>query len=579
MKGRLFLKIFSSYFLLAVFMGAVLDLLLTPFVREHISSSMEEAMIDTGKAISLMKMSEIEKRIKELAERSHLRITLIDATGKVLADTEALAEEMDNHLYRTEIQEARVKGVGRSVRYSKTLKENFLYIALPLKSEGKLVGYIRLARSMEKLREALEQVNTHIHLIVILTVLPALILSLLFAFHLSSPWKRISLLINQIKKGERPSTLALETGDELERLTGEINEAIKGIYDKYDQLEREGEILKAAFGAMKEGVVVIDGENRIIYTNQAAALMMNKKKDEMVGKTLIEAFQNATLNDLIKQFRETGQVVEGEASYLEEGKETTFEVTISAPPDSDRRGKAVIVLQDISQLKKLEKMRSEFLANVTHELKTPLTAIIGYIESLMSSDLKRNEREKFLNILQKQANRLNRLVDDLILLTHLEQGTIELNTAEVSISGMLEEITPTILPRMEEKGLTFETQIPSPEPVILGDYDRIYQALLNILDNAIKYTDKGKVVLKVEPERSGFITVEISDTGIGIPPIHLPRLGERFYRVDRDRSRKLGGTGLGLSIVRHIMKAHGGKMEITSLPGQGTTVRLSFKAK
>lgn len=579
MKGRLFLKILASYFLLAVFMGAALDLLLTPFVREHISSRLEETMIETGKAISLMKVQEIERNLRTLAEKSHLRLTLIDAKGKVLADSEVPAAEMDNHLYRTEIQEARLKDIGRAVRYSRTMGENFLYVAIPIKSEGKIAGYIRLSRSMKDLREALEKVNTHIHLVVIITVLPALLLSLFFAFHLSSPWKRISALTAQIKRGDTPSTMALETGDELERITGGINEAIKDLYEKLQRLEGEGEILKSAFGAMREGIVVIDGQNHIVYINPAAARLMNKKMEEMMGRTLIEAYQNANLNDLVRKFRETGTSLREEISLLEEGREMVLEITISSPPDSSFRDTAVMVIHDISQLKKLENMRNEFLANVTHELKTPLTAVIGYLDALSDPDLKVEDREKFLKILQKQANRLHRLVDDLILLNHLEQGTAELKRDEVPLIEVLDELLTALTHRIEEKGLVLETHLPPVKPTIIGDYDRIYQALLNVIDNAIKFTEKGKIVIRVLPEEEGMVTVEINDSGIGIPPIHLPRLGERFYRVDRDRSRQFGGTGLGLSIVRHIMQAHGGKMEITSTPGQGTTVRLSFKTK
>lgn len=577
MKGRLFFKILASYVLLAVFMGAALDLLLTPYVRDHISARIEEAMIETGKAISLMPLPEIEKKINDLAKKSHLRLTLVGATGKVLADTEAKAAEMDNHFYRTEIQEARLKGVGRAVRYSRTLKENFLYVALPLEENGKIVGYIRLSRSMKDLRDALEKVNRHIHLVVVLTIIPALLLSLFFAFHLSSPWKRLSLLTEQIKRGEAPSTLALETGDELERITGGINEAVKELYNKHIALEKELNILHAAFKGIKDGIVVIDGDNRIAYVNQGASDLMKKKAEDMLGKTLIEAYQNAPLNDAVRKFRETGESVREEITLSEEGREINVEMIISSTSDADKRGPAAIVLHDISQLKKLENMRREFLANVTHELKTPLTAITGYIDSLMDPDLEAAEREKFLAILQRQTCRLNRLVDDLLLLTHLEQGTVTLKMQEISIKNVLEELIPVFARRAEEKGLSLDVHIPTPAPRVLGDYDRIYQAILNVIDNAVKYTETGKVEIRVLPEGEDMITVEVTDTGIGIPPAHLPRLGERFYRVDRDRSRMLGGTGLGLSIVRHIMEAHHGKMEISSLPGHGTTVRLTFR--
>jgi len=578
MKGRLFAKIFASYFLLTVFMGATLDSFLTPLVRDELATRLEASMMEAGKAISLMPLPQIEEKLGELAKKNHLRLTLVDASGKVLADTEAQAQEMDNHLYRTEIQEARLKGHGRAVRYSRTLKENFLYVAIALKKDGKITGYIRLSRSMRDLREALEKVNYRIHLVVIMTVIPALILSLFFAFHLAAPWKKIAALTEQIKMGEAPGTLALEAGDELEKVTGGLNEAIKGLYDKLNQAESTAAIMKTAFEAAKEGIVAVDEENRVVYMNRAAKALVEKNEEELVGKTLLEVYHNASLNDAVYKARVKNEPVSGEITLQAEGKEKTLEIGISPPFDAAPKGLTLIVLHDVSQVKKMEIMRQDFLVNVTHELKTPLTAIIGYLDTLINVSIDDESKKRFLEILHKQATRLSRLVDDLILLTHLEQGSADLNWGEIPVQNILDELIPVITRRLEEKGLRLEVHLPSPSPVIFGDPDRIYQALLNILDNAVKYTEKGDITISVEPEKEGFVAIEVKDTGIGIPPLHLPRLGERFYRVDRDRSRQLGGTGLGLSIVKHIVKALGGNMEIASTPSQGTSVRLTFKS-
>lgn len=579
MKSRWFIKIFASYFFLAVLMGGALDLFLTPLAREHISRAIEESMLEKAKALSLMSPAEIKERLKELGRNSHQRITLVAADGTVMADSEANPKEMDNHFYRSEIQEARLKGKGKAIRYSATLKENFLYIAVPLRHEGKITGYVRIARSMGDLREAMEKINRQIHFSILAALAPAFLISLLFTFYIVSPWRKVVSLTNQLQEGEEPSTVALETGSDLEKIIGTLNEKVKEVYEKLREERNRIALLTASLSAVEEGVIIIDEENRILSANTPSVDIVNKKPQEIEGKTLLEVFHNAPINNLAETFWKTEKEVKGEISLKENWDAKIFHISVSPAGKTGGRKLATMVMRDISALKKLESMRRDFLASVTHELKTPLTAIMGYAETLLDLKKESAEEKKFLEIIYRQANRLNRLVDDLIFLSDLEQGTLQMEFREIPVNAPLEEVFSLISRRLLEKNLYFQMHIPSPAPVIWGDHDRIVQALLNIMDNAVKYTEKGGIAVEVIPEGDDNVIISVKDTGIGIPPIHLSRLGERFYRVDKARSREMGGTGLGLSIVRHIMRNHGGNMEISSTLGEGTTVKLKFKIR
>lgn len=247
----------------------------------------------------------------------------------------------------------------------------------------------------------------------------------------------------------------------------------------------------------------------------------------------------------------------------------------SAGPGEER---TVLVFQDLSRLKKLERMRNDFVANVTHEIKTPLTAIIGFVETLQTDAVPdRVTAQKFLATIQDNAQRLNRLVEDLLTLSRFELSEGALRLERLSAAEVLDKVLAVVAARLSEKGIAVVWEIPEETPPFLADRDRFAQILLNILDNAVKFTPAGgTVAVSASPEETGFLTIRIADTGIGIPKGDLPRLGERFYRVDKARSRELGGTGLGLSIVKHLMMAHQGRMDIDSTLGHGTTVSLRF---
>jgi two-component system phosphate regulon sensor histidine kinase PhoR len=350
------------------------------------------------------------------------------------------------------------------------------------------------------------------------------------------------------------------------------------LQEKIRTADEEREKLQSVFTGMTEGIMLLNAGQRIETLNRGMEKMLGLRYGNVVGRTLLEAFRNISLHDGLERFRETGKTVSREIS-LGEDHPLVADVTISGiRGKTDGERKTILVFHDVTRLKKLERVRTDFVANVTHEIKTPLTAIIGFVETLQRGAI--GDREKaleFLQTIQANAQRLNRLVDDLLTLSGIELGEATLHFEKLSVEDALDHALAVVAAQAAEKHLQIVKEISGGLPAIRGDRDRLAQILLNILGNAVKFTpDGGTVSIVVTPGEAGRLTVRIADTGVGIAKGEIPRLGERFYRADKTRSREMGGTGLGLSIVKHLMKAHQGRMIIDSALGRGTTVSLDF---
>jgi len=578
MKSRLFFKIFATYLILVLLVMAVMEFFLTPKIRETITRGVMERMIGHGRIMALMTVDEMLRKVTELAAGSEARITIIDASGKVLADSSWKDQKMDNHLNRSEVQEARLKGQGTAIRYSRTLQQNMLYVAIAVRERDHIQGYIRLSRSLEEVSLSIEHLYWSIYLTLFIITIPSLLLAFLFARNIASPIRRLMELTQKMRAGEKPPPMLAASDDELGRLTQDINFIIEAQHEKIRLATEEKSKLEAAFDGMVEGVLTLDGDNRIDQFNRGLRKMVGKRRADILGKTPLEVFRSADLQASFLRFRETRETVWQEVALGDE-RPLILDVNISAikgyPGDE---GKIMMVFHDVTRLKQLERMRMDFVANVTHEIRTPLTAIIGYIETLLQGAVHdREQMGRFLQTAHNNAQRLNRLVDDLLTLSNIEMGETKMQFRAVTIAEIIGEVLKTMAPQAAGKKITVEENLPEDIPLVCADRDRVFQILLNILDNAIKFTPPaGAIKITAAKQDGETVAVRIADTGIGIPKNDLPRLGERFYRVEKTRSRDSGGTGLGLSIVKHLMAAHGGRMEIDSTPGQGTTVSLYF---
>ena len=577
MKSRLFLKVFGTYFIIVILSLSVVTLLVSGEIRKSMIAKIEDELTTDARIIDLNSIKEIKTKIKQMADISNSRVTLIAETGKVLADSERDVAMLENHLNRPEIQEARVKGKGRATRFSKTIGVDMLYVALSLKSGPDIAGYVRLARPLYEVKHSVEKAYQSFFTAILLILPFSLIIAFIFSYRLIAPVKAMEQFTEKLRKGDVSGTLMVQTTDEMKQLADNINYLVAELQDKIHLANEEKGKLIAAFASMTEGVLVLDNEDRIEIFNRAFRHMVASQYGDVVGKTLIEAFRNIELQKTFDRFKSSGKPATQELT-LGETIPIILDVSISAIKGAPRDEKTMIVFHDVTRLKKLEKMRVDFVANVTHEIRTPLTAILGFIETLREGAIEEKETaKKFLEIIERHARRLNRLVEDLLTISDIELGEMQFFFESVSVSGILDNVLPVVEPRVGEKKMTLLKTLPEDLPPIKADRDRLVQIFLNVLDNAIKFTpESGKVSISASLEEDGHVAVRIADTGVGIPRDEVSRLGERFYRVDKTRSRELGGTGLGLSIVKHLMTAHGGRMEIESQLGQGTTVSLYF---
>lgn len=582
MKMNLFYKLFATYVVIALVAILVIDFQMGAQIKKAMRDRIEQSLMIRSQLItltsSLSSLPAIEQEMSRIASITDARVTLIAADGRVIADSETAASEMDNHLNRTEIQEARLKGKGSATRFSRTLGIDTLYVAVPVTRDGSIEGYIRLARPLTEVKKAVNALN----IVLLQSFLLAGALSFLVAFIFSarfvSPIQEMEQFTKRLQEGEMPGTLLINADDERGSLARNINYMVTELKERIDQAREEKGKLEAAFASMADGVLILDGEGTIEHLNSSFKNMFTVHYGDIVGKTPLDAFKNLDLQKALDRFRETGAPVAQEISLGEEDIRTV-DVTIS-PIEGLPRGdeKTMLVFHDVTRLKKLEKMRVDFVANVTHEIKTPLTAILGFIETLKGGAIDdRKTALRFLQTIHNHAQRLNRLVDDLLTISDIELGETKISFEDISFVPVIEGILPIIELQASKKDITVKTELPEELPLVKADRDKVIQIFLNVLDNAVKFTDEGGTVsISAQDNGDGKVAVRISDTGIGIPKAEIPRLGERFYRVDKTRSREMGGTGLGLSIVKHLLMAHRGSMSIDSRPGRGTTISLFF---
>lgn len=576
MKRNLFVKILFSYLVIICLSFFVLHLLVKDQISRILTAGIEQELTHYAELVDLNKPQAMSGHLQQISKISRSRVTLVDERGVVFADSEKETSGLENHLYRPEIQEARLRGAGKSVRYSSTLGVNMLYVAVAVRDGGKVKGYVRLARPLHEVQGAVEKVYQSILLAMLIGALVSLAVALFFSYRLVAPIRTMEEYTQKLRKGLPVGSVMLRTSDETRTLADNINYLVEELKDKIQLANEEKSKLMTALSSINEGVVILNSDERIEFLSPSLAGILSARYEDFLGKSLLETFRNADLQKAFDHFKQTRQTASREIA-LGSADSVIMSVSLSDVREYPGEQKIMIVFHDVTRLKKLERIRTDFVANVTHEIRTPLTAIIGYLETLQTGALEnREDARRFIDIMLKQGQRLNRLVEDLMTISKIELGEVVLRFEDVLLLEAAENVISLLNAKASAKTITIQNQLPSNLSPIKADRDRLSQVLVNVLDNAVKFTpDGGTVTLDAEEKADG-VLLTIRDTGIGIPREEIQRLGERFYRVDKARSRELGGTGLGLSIVKHLMMAHGGKMEVDSQLGRGTKVSLFF---
>ena len=597
---RLFLLFFAPYLLsvatVTLTIGVYADWALEgQHLRTLASVLLREAEI-AGNALPWdLRGAEFERRCRQLAPAPAVRLTVIQLDGTVLCDSEATAATMENHLYRPEVQQALRDGDGQNVRRSATIGERLMYRAY-VQRQGDEQRIVRIAVPMTTVIEAQQRIRSILFLALALAVGVGLWPAVRLSQWLS---RRIDAMVtfSQAVAADRESPrLAAERRDELGRLEANLSTMGRAVGERLRATREEEQKLRAVLAGMVEGVLVVAERGELVLLNERAREIFGlDPAHDYSGRPIIEICRDPELQQLI---RDTVRLPTTTARLAREisiaGESPRVLAVNAARVHGDHAPLGyVLVFHEITELKKLEAVRRDFVANVSHELRTPLTAIRGYAETLLSGALDDGQHaRKFLGVIERNAERLTRLIDDLLTLSDLELGRLGLQRTAVPAKAAIEAACEVVGEKALRGGVTLRHEEAADLPPIDGDSDRVEQVLVNLIDNAVKYTPSGGNVTvtarraigddrdsaRLRPGNAEYVEIAVTDTGIGIPSQELPRLTERFYRVDKARSRELGGTGLGLAIVKHIMQVHGGWMRIESELGRGTTVRVAFPA-
>ena len=516
---------------------------------------------------------------KKYARRQEVRITIIDMDGTVLGESEESPSDMENHKDREEVKKA-MTGVSDSViRRSSTLGMDYCYCAVPVQTDS-FEGVLRVSVPLEELHALRQEYMKST--IFMMTIGILLIAGMVIAFtrFIADPIDEVTEAAGKIAEGNYGIRLKTDQNSQIGKLadsfnwmSGRLEAAVKELKDRNNELE-------AILRSMRNGVLAINGKDEILFYNDALMNLIGHRGD-FLGESIYHLVRSSLIFDVIEKVRDSRDVICEEGQSRTMGQQYLRVTGTVLNREKEQSRSVLLIIEDITDVKKLENMRSDFVSNVTHELKTPLTSIRGFVDTLKQGAIKDEQyARKFLDIIDIEAERLYTLIQDILLLSEIESGS-DYNIQDCDVNGIIDETLNLLQPKIEQKPEV--DVIFQPEPYIRPfpcNPDRMKQLFINLIDNAVKNTEKGSVTVTCRVHND-HLMISVKDTGIGIPKEHLSRIFERFYRVDKGRSRKMGGTGLGLSIVKHIVEMYEGDIFVSSEVGEGTEfiIKLPYDRK
>lgn len=575
MKRSLFLKIFGGYFFLTVALSGLIVLFSSYAIRSYLTDRTARELKDiasaAGAAASLYSAAgsntSLNVFVKELGGQVHARITIVEPDGRVIADSEEDPLKMDNHRTRTEIAQALEGGTGRYLRISETLGQEMLYIAVPVQKDNKTVRVIRASRFLKDIRTVSRELNSKILIITSIILTISLFAAFLFARALYRPVGELSAAIKRVACHDFNVRVLLKEQDELKEVAESFNAMTDEMQGLFAELTRQKEELNSIITSLQEGLLVLDREERVLIANKSLQEITGQALT--AGKFYWETLREPGINEVIKRVRAD------RSNHVEE-IELNNMIFLCSATFLNLKGEVVLVLHDITEIKKLEKIKTDFVLNVSHELRTPLTSIKGFIDTIEDGELS-DENRRYLEIIRRNTDRLINVVSDLLALSELEEKSFMLEPEAVKMPELIERVFKVFEDRIKSKDFSINIQAAADLPPVAGDPFKLEQVFINLFDNAIKYTDRGGITIEMAADETN-VAITVTDTGPGIPPEHVNRIFERFYVVDKSRSKKLGGTGLGLSIVKHIILLHKGKITVESTVGRGTKFLITLPA-
>lgn len=518
--------------------------------------------------------------ILPIIKNTNKRITIIGINGQVMYDSHENIEKMDNHKNRLEVQQAILGHESSITRYSETLEREMLYYAIPLKEKNQVRGILRLSIPLDEANFINANMFTSLVIPSLIGIIIASIIAYRYLYYITKPIQELTKAVRDIEGGNFSRRITNLPKDEFEELGISFNEMAKQLQQSMETLKIQNVKLETILNSMPEGIIAVNTKKDIMLINPSAREIFKIKEDErVIGKNILENIRNNQFYKIINHILISDEDGPMEIEIDSPKKKV---LRISSSPiryiaKYERIKGVILIIEDITQLRKLENVRKDFVANVSHELKTPITSIRGFIETLRSGEVEdENIQKRFLEIIDFESERLIRLVEDILTLSNLENNAEPVTMNKIEIKETLNEIISIMTQLAMKKNIIISSDIEDGMLPLHFAKDKFKQMMINLIDNAIKYTPEGgKVKINVYQNKNQ-VEIEVKDTGIGIPKEDIPRLFERFYRVDKARSRSAGGTGLGLAIVKHILELMNGKIKVESELGKGTSFILSI---
>lgn len=568
------LRIAVPFALLIIAAMAVLAAYISHFAHAAYMETLEERLYADVRVLAdilptqATAMVDLDTLARHYSALLGARVTLIAADGTVVGESDHDRATMDNHLFRPEVQHALDRGVGTSVRYSVTAHTDVMYVALAADYPTLPVRIVRLALPLQQVQAELQRLNTAILTTAAITTVLAVTLAFFIAGRTTAPVRQLTRMAQQVAAGDLSVRLLPSIQDEVGQLTRAFNEMTEQLQAQIQALSTEQSRLGAILEHMADGVLITDADGIVQMLNPAAARILDVKPEVALGSTFSALARHHRLIELWLRCQRT-QEEQRDAVEKDHGKGTFLQVIIT-PQRAPAAAGYLIILQDLTQIRRLETIRRDFISNISHELRTPLASLAALVETLQDGAMDDPVMaERFLNHMERELAAMTQIVEELLELSRIESHRAPFLLQATPVASLITESVERMRPQAERAGLTLTVKLPENLPAVLVDAERIQRVLTNLLHNAIKFTPGGGSVEVTARREGAWVYVSVRDTGVGIAPADLPRIFERFYKADRARSG--GGTGLGLAIARHIIQAHRGQIWAESIEGQGST--------
>jgi two-component system phosphate regulon sensor histidine kinase PhoR len=560
-KSRIFVKLFLAALVVIAACTVSLDLLIgrtwENMLRREIETSLRQKTQMFAARVADASPGSLKQMTEQAAPAAGARITVIDATGKVLADSEANPDTMENHAARPEFVAALQGQIGSATRLSKTIGVDLLYVAVPVPG-----GAVRMAYPLSSIREANREIRRDLLEGSAVAGLLALLLAFVATQSIGRRLLRITDFAERVAAGDLSARIQEGAGDEIAHVASALDKTARKLEEGFSALENSRQTLETLLNSMQEAVIAVAQDERVLWANQRMERLL--PSGVRLGAPLVQSVRDPEILASVQTALTTRDVTMARAAKIFSGR--VFDVTAAPMPG----GGAVAVLHDQTEIERVEKTRRDFIANVSHELRTPLTSIQGYAETLLESRGMPNDLREFVEIIRKNAMRMARLTEDLLVLARVESGEQKLNFQTAMPNQLLDDAVQTFHELALARGIELSV-MNTASSAVLVDRDAIHQVFTNLIDNALKYGDQGGKVLVGACESEDGVQFYVRDFGSGISSEHLTRLFERFYRVDKARSLESGGTGLGLAIAKHVVRAHSGTIRAESELNHGST--------